>query len=245
MAKRRHEHLSARGHSSWTSLRACSECGCGCPRGSLSCFPHAHHPATSRTKMAARNVGFSTPRLQTGDTVSTESSRFDAPGQPGSYSAGKPARAIGVVLGRSRTEGCFTVKWRGGTSMESTWKHLRLEPEDDSTPKQREGEAAPAFRRRVERCVAEADRKAKAAERQAERRRRKRHEQRVRRHDAAVPPERREGETNRRLQGTRAALQKPSAPSASKGALSPPPPRCRCRWGSAQCSPSHSAAAVP
>ena len=80
--------------------------------------------------------------------------------------------------------------------MESTWKHLRLEPEDESAPKQREGETATAFRRRVERCVAEADRKAKAAEQKAERERRKRHEQRVRRHDAAVPPERREGESN-------------------------------------------------
>ena len=82
------------------------EHGQRCPRGPLSYFPlrsahrptaATHHPATSRTKMAARNAGFSTPRLQTGDTVSTESSRFDAPGQPGSYSAGKPARAFGVV----------------------------------------------------------------------------------------------------------------------------------------------------
>ena len=38
--------------------------------------------------MAARNVGSATPRLKAGDVVSIESTHFDAPGRPGSYSAG-------------------------------------------------------------------------------------------------------------------------------------------------------------
>jgi hypothetical protein len=122
--------------------------------------------ATAAASMAARDVGSSTPRLKAGNSVSIESTHFDAPGRPGSYpySAGVPARAFGgVVLGRTRADGCFTVMWRGGDRpMESHWKHLRLEPEDASVPKQQEGETAPAFRRRVERHVTEADRKATA-----------------------------------------------------------------------------------
>ena len=142
--------------------------------------------------MAARNVGSATPRLKAGDVVSIESTHFDAPGRPGSYSAGAPARAFGVVLGPT-TEGCFTVMWRGSsTSMESHWKHLRLEPEDESAPKQRQGEAATAFRRRL----VESHRQAHRAEQVAEGQRRRRHAQRVQRHDAAAPPERREGESN-------------------------------------------------
>ena len=141
--------------------------------------------------MAARNVGSATPRLKAGDVVSTESTHFDTPGRPGSYSAGAPARAFGVVLGPTRTD-YFPVMWRGGTSMESHWKHLRLEPEDESVPKQRQGEAATAFRRRL----MESHRRAYRYEQEAECQRRRRHGQRVRRHDAAAPPERREGESN-------------------------------------------------
>ena len=144
--------------------------------------------------MAARNVGSATPRLKAGDVVSIESTHFDAPGRPGSYSASAPARAFGVVLGPTRAKGCFTVMWRGSsTSMESHWKHLRLEPEDESAPKQRQGEAATAFRRRL----VESHRQAHRAEQVAEGRRRRRHEQRVQRHDAAAPPERREGESDK------------------------------------------------
>jgi hypothetical protein len=158
--------------------------------------------ATAAASMAARDVGSSTPRLKAGDSVSIESTHFDAPGRPGSYSASTPARAFGgVVLGRTRANGCFNVRWRGGDHpMESHRKHLRLEPEDASVPKQQEGETAPAFRRRAERHVVEADRKAKAdaAKRQKEDevKRKKRFEERVRKHDAATPPEQREGESN-------------------------------------------------
>ena len=148
--------------------------------------------------MAARNVGSATLRLKAGDVVSTESTHFDTPGRPGSYSAGAPARAFGVVLGPTRTD-YFPVMWRGGTSMESHWKHLRLEPEDEIVPKQRQGEAAPAFRRRLvesQRQLVESQRQAQRAEQVAEGQRRRRHEQRVQRHDAAAPPELREGESN-------------------------------------------------
>ena len=145
--------------------------------------------------MAARNVGSATPRLKAGDVVSIESTHFDAPGRPGSYSASAPARAFGVVLGPTRAKGCFTVMWRGSSTstMESHWKHLRLEPEDESVPKQRQGEAATAFRRRL----VESHRQVHRAEQVAEGRRRRRHELRVQRHDAEAPPERREGESNR------------------------------------------------
>ena len=117
----------------------------------MATTPSSQMEATAAESMAARDVGSSTPHLKAGDSVSIESTHFDAPGRPGSYSAGAPARAFGgVVLGRTRAGGCFTVMWRGGEHpMESHWKHLRLEPEDASVPKQHEGETAPAFRRRV------------------------------------------------------------------------------------------------
>ena len=145
-------------------------------------------------------MGSATPRLKAGDVVSIESSRFDPPGRPpGSYSASAPARAFGVVLGRTRAEGCFTVRWREGDPMESPWHHLRLEPEDGSVPKQRQDEAAAAFRRRVEKHVTEADRNAKKRRKDDEARRAKHFALRVQNHDAATPPVQKKNEKGHRF----------------------------------------------
>ena len=83
--------------------------------------------------------------------------------------------------------------------MESPWHHLRLEPEDGSVPKQRQGEAAPAFRRRVEQHVKEADRQAIESRKKVVAKRARRFAQRVQKHDAATPPVQRKNEKGSRF----------------------------------------------